>query len=407
MKLQDMGHRIWIIYSILNVFVTASSDSSVPVIGFNNIVNMTSCKSAVITWTYSPISAAAGSDSLSLAITSAAPFRNNKHIYVITPAPIQATLLKYSWQSVNVTQGWYALVATFPSAGFEGQSLPFYVQSGSCSKSKISPRAIAGVVAGAAAIFAGPGAEKTIAAPITLDVGSGHNAILPQSTNTPESIETPEQFEDTVQTSSILMPEATNEPTSRAQNYSMEETVLAFDMPIPDGVIETQEAMLLKAARLREESPAREDQTNEGFRAQNYNMEETVLAFDRPILDGVIEIQEAMLLKVARLREESRAREDQPNEGHMEALNNSTTPEEEEDVHLLLSSQPAPPGGPVSSAAISTESLTGDRDLEQMGTPELARQLRAMAERMALMEAQIRTHGISDERPPDYTAQLQ
>ncbi|KAJ7662985.1 hypothetical protein B0H17DRAFT_1211795 [Mycena rosella] len=108
-----------------------------------------------------------------------------------------------------------------------------------------------------------------------------------------------------------------------------------------------------------------------------------------------------MLDKLARMCESMRALE---REEHVHETAVAQGGEREgEEVHLLEAPSPdseaeaqvadAPPPRPgASSSGEPTD-----------GTADLAQQLRAMAERLALMEARMQTQDLLEERPPDYT----
>ncbi|KAJ7187688.1 hypothetical protein GGX14DRAFT_485334, partial [Mycena pura] len=87
---------------------------------------------------------------------------------------------------------------------------------------------------------------------------------------------------------------------------------------------------------------------------------DTVLAYGRPVAHGVVETQEAMLSKIAG--------------------GQSLTPR---------------PNGPGESQNVAGATA----DPVAMGT-----QMRAMAERMALMEMQLQMRSLADEQPPGYYA---
>jgi hypothetical protein len=135
---------------------------------------------------------------------------------------------------------------------------------------------------------------------------------------------------------------------------------------------------------------------------------DTVLAYDRPIAPAVVESQGAMFVKFARMQQEMRSRERQMSVGP-EKTSNVAGQTEEDDARLLLVSSAI---SQEDNGADFTESRPAEAEpsalnLEQMSPPDLVRQLRAMAERVAQMEACMQSHGISDEleRPPDYAAQ--
>jgi hypothetical protein len=107
-----------------------------------------------------------------------------------------------------------------------------------------------------------------------------------------------------------------------------------------------------------------------------------------------------MLTKLDRMRESLRVREGQEHRAGAVA--------EDETPRLLFVSA----GIPEATMSESTDIRNADAEpnilgvgVEEMSAPDLALQLRGMAERMTLIEARMQTQGISDERPPDYSAQ--
>jgi hypothetical protein len=123
---------------------------------------MTTCNSALITWTYSPVTTG---DPLELTLyitnvgvaqlsapaeTTTGTFSRNVARAVdrrdsltdqITPVPINPALRAFTWSSVNVTKGWYAIIGAIPSANFNQLSTSFYVENGadvSCLSSSSS-----------------------------------------------------------------------------------------------------------------------------------------------------------------------------------------------------------------------------------------------------------------------------
>ncbi|KAF7343218.1 hypothetical protein MVEN_01753100 [Mycena venus] len=125
---------------------SASPASITPVFSFNKITGMTTCVPATITWIYTPVTDPHAVD-LTLSITNvdvsqipstveSAPSPVNQSL---TSEPANAATGVYTWAQVNVTEGWYALVAAFPSQVSDPEkSLAFYVINGtdtSCLKS--------------------------------------------------------------------------------------------------------------------------------------------------------------------------------------------------------------------------------------------------------------------------------
>jgi len=131
----------------------ASSAIVTPGFQFDSISQMTTCKPAVISWLYSPVTV---DDPLELLLyitndnvaqppapssTATGIFttpdgrravrRDTAVVLEITPeGGIDPLLRTYTWPSVNVTAGWYELEATLPLPGFTEESLSFYVANG-------------------------------------------------------------------------------------------------------------------------------------------------------------------------------------------------------------------------------------------------------------------------------------
>ncbi|KAJ7931314.1 hypothetical protein B0H13DRAFT_1959882 [Mycena leptocephala] len=143
---------------------TASAVSALvtPALAFNKIPEMTTCSPALITWMYSPVTSDDPLE-LTLFITNAgvaqisapastatgtftpnvarAVERRDTVTYQITSVPINPASRMFIWSSVNVTEGWYAMIGTIPLANFNQQSTPFYVENGvdvSCISSSSS-----------------------------------------------------------------------------------------------------------------------------------------------------------------------------------------------------------------------------------------------------------------------------
>jgi len=117
-----------------------------PIFSFNNIPEMTTCNPATITWIYDSFTDLNVMD-LTLNITndlpeipglsttatwSSTPDTNSNLVnQSLTSGFIDPTAQTYTWASVNVTEGWYAIVATFASrAGTSEESVAFYIVNG-------------------------------------------------------------------------------------------------------------------------------------------------------------------------------------------------------------------------------------------------------------------------------------
>ncbi|KAJ6469393.1 hypothetical protein C8R45DRAFT_937803 [Mycena sanguinolenta] len=132
----------------------AESAIATPTMAFNSISNMVSCGPAVISWMYT---AAILPDPLEMTLsitnqdvdqlpapstTSTGTFNppgsrramNRRDVTITQPiaANISPELRLYTWDPVNVTSGWYQLIAALPLLpGFNQQSTVFFVAAGS------------------------------------------------------------------------------------------------------------------------------------------------------------------------------------------------------------------------------------------------------------------------------------
>ncbi|KAJ6469388.1 hypothetical protein C8R45DRAFT_430200 [Mycena sanguinolenta] len=132
----------------------AESPIATPTMAFNSISNMVSCGPAVISWMYT---AAILPDPLEMTLsitnqdvpqppapstTSTGLFNppgtrramNRRDVTITQPiaANISPELRLYNWDPVNVTSGWYQLIAALPLLpGFNQQSTAFFVAAGS------------------------------------------------------------------------------------------------------------------------------------------------------------------------------------------------------------------------------------------------------------------------------------
>ncbi|KIJ63039.1 hypothetical protein HYDPIDRAFT_29734 [Hydnomerulius pinastri MD-312] len=112
-----------------------ASPSSSPSFSFNQVQNMTTCTTGLITWNYSGQQA-----ELTLSVTDQVATtaryigrRQNTGGLPISQllTETNAQLGSYTWQSVNLTEGQYYIQAYMPSFAFSSSSLTFYITNGS------------------------------------------------------------------------------------------------------------------------------------------------------------------------------------------------------------------------------------------------------------------------------------
>ncbi|KAJ7362985.1 hypothetical protein DFH08DRAFT_841827 [Mycena albidolilacea] len=129
---------------------SAQSATVTPIFSFNKISEPTTCKPAVIPWSYSPITASDVFE-LTLFITNdgvaqpAPPLATTSGTFTLNPRamqrrdvttqqinsdPIDPLVRAFTWSAVNVTAGWYELTATLSLPGFLKKSLAFYIENG-------------------------------------------------------------------------------------------------------------------------------------------------------------------------------------------------------------------------------------------------------------------------------------
>ncbi|KAF8137823.1 hypothetical protein K438DRAFT_1947106 [Mycena galopus ATCC 62051] len=327
MRLGGLSLYIWL-HVVRAATAASSSDSAAPSattsFSFTSLPNMTTCEPAVISWQFS---SSIVPTSFSLAVwswSSATRVRN------FTTAVAPPT---FTWQAVDVPQALYQIVANWlqpndTTLSLHGSSEPiptsyataFFVSNGtntSCLDLAVSissaPKINHGTIAGVAI--------------------TGFFVVLGAIIF-------------------ILRRRSRAAPTAYPRRIS--------DSPMPTGQV--------TSARVLSGPP---------------NASETVIAFERPIAPAVVESQEAMFLKLARMREEMHIRERRES-GDEGALD---TPSHADAGANLL-----PSDGEISGL-----------EVDGMGSPsDFAQQFRAMAQRVALIEARMGTDGISDEQPPEY-----
>ncbi|KAJ7822164.1 hypothetical protein B0H14DRAFT_3732485 [Mycena olivaceomarginata] len=133
---------------------SAQSATATPTFSFNKISELTTCKPAGITWMYSPITV---DDALELTLfitndgveqpppvatttgtfntSSAARAVSQRDIaqpitQQITANPVDPLVRVFTWHSVNVSAGWYELIATLDLPNFSNISNTFFVKNG-------------------------------------------------------------------------------------------------------------------------------------------------------------------------------------------------------------------------------------------------------------------------------------
>ncbi|KAJ6550310.1 hypothetical protein B0H19DRAFT_1265148 [Mycena capillaripes] len=126
------------VYGYVPREVSTPTESALPptataMFSFNKISEMTTCTSTTITWIYVPITdAVSDAMDLTLTITNDLPGNNVPDLFQsLSDGSLDPRAGSYIWSSVNVTEGWYSLVANFtPGVAASEDSLPFYVVNG-------------------------------------------------------------------------------------------------------------------------------------------------------------------------------------------------------------------------------------------------------------------------------------
>ncbi|KAJ6587872.1 hypothetical protein B0H19DRAFT_1057175 [Mycena capillaripes] len=367
----------------------AASAIATPAFQFNKIPDMTTCKPTVVTWIYAPVtvddqlvltlaitnhdvpqsaplsgtSTGAPATHMGASCVSSLSGRDEAASHNITHSPLDPAFPSFTWQSVNVTEGWYAILATMNLPGFLSRSTSFFVENGtdtSCLRTESALRSSS----------TGGGASTTRI--------------------------------------------NTSKPTDLAPSLAGTNGGAIAGGVIGGIVVVLGAVVLIMHCRSRRVAASANTTSTTAHPAidrptsRSPRTTETALVLDRPIALAAIESQEAMFIKFARMQEEMRARERQASDENEETFNGLARTEQDNPRFLPVSSEVLQdvPHAVESGEPGPAESELLDLDLEQMSTPDLARQLRTMALRVALMEARMQSHGISDERPPDYSVQL-
>ncbi|KAJ6514772.1 hypothetical protein DFH09DRAFT_1288024 [Mycena vulgaris] len=361
----------------------SSSASATRGFGFNIISEMTTCTPAKITWVYSPLY----SINLAISITNAevsqpdpplnalisshmirawnrnSVSRRGVITQLIAAESLNPLARSYTWPSVNVSAGWYTLQASFDSA-LPIQSTPFYVVNGT-DISCIRTTAVS--VSTSAATSASSSARGPSA---TIGVAKVHGSKVNRG-----------EIAGGVAGGLFIL--VAMIVVIRCRYRTRTAPIIADIPPISPGA-RPAAAVMPAAVTL------------------SLDRGKTVLVWDRPIAPSVVESQEEMLEKLARMHESMRMLEREASDAAVHTRDELQDGGEEV-VHLLDESASDPASeAHVQAPSQPVASLSGDRG----NTPDIAQQLRAMAERLALMEAHLQTHGFSAERPPDYTVGL-
>ncbi|KAJ6589651.1 hypothetical protein B0H19DRAFT_1249182 [Mycena capillaripes] len=394
MKACGIAVLVWTLHVTGHVHRTVSSGAApaiiTPSFQLNRIPDITACTPAFITWIYVPASSSDLPD-LKLEVTNAGVAQlpappaimagsangdlSRRNLLLTRPlvTGVDPTLRIFTWPLVNVTEGWYEIIATIPLYSLVEASTSFFVRNGSDTS-----------------CFAPAFAQLSSSSPVPSRMPTG-------GTGTSASI-------STSRTSS-------GAPSNTSRGFKINPGAVAGGVVGGFFVIAAALFILCRRRRSRISHNVADisiRQATDSRVSIPPNPGAIVLALDRPIAPAVVESQEAMFLKLARMREGMRVRDDPRSSEEPEDTRDTTAATEEEDAHLL----------PVASSGTAPDPVAGSSDIqnvahpnadggeEMMSTPDLVRQLRAMAERMALVEARMQTHGISGERPPDYTVQL-
>ncbi|KAJ7472657.1 hypothetical protein FB451DRAFT_1558836 [Mycena latifolia] len=370
---------------------TQAISSAVSILfSFDKIANMTTCTSAAITWSYGSTVFVNANITLSITnigvaqlsppnTTTTGTFHTNSVrapenqnsvsrrdtlTQFVSPS-ISAVSRSYTWPLVDVPERWYVMRAAFDS-GTGIESEPFYVANGtdtSCIRSSFVSVSASGPTSASQTISSTPNTSGNSSAP---------------GTGSPTA------------SKGVPAPQVHGSKINRG----------AIAGGVAGGLIVILAAIVLFRRRSRATSTPTNIPAPSPTPMPPVTLSpatgQTVLAFDRPIAPGVVESQEAMLDKLARMREPMRVLDRERSEA---AVDTHDEARGEEEARLLVTSAPDP-GRVADAPAQPGASSSGDRaaDLEQ--------QLQVMAERLALMEAHMQTHGLSEdsERPPDYAA---
>lgn len=106
---------------------------------FTNIGNATTCHNMTFTWSYS----GGATVPLTLSVSGGPPTANHaassvnssntappKNLLRTLATNVSSDSHLYTWQSVDVKEGWYLIQAAAQSSGFSAQSASFFVQNG-------------------------------------------------------------------------------------------------------------------------------------------------------------------------------------------------------------------------------------------------------------------------------------
>ncbi|KAJ7907029.1 hypothetical protein B0H13DRAFT_2019530 [Mycena leptocephala] len=220
---------------------------------------------------------------------------------LINQSPVGVALRMWTWPAVNVTEGWYAMLAQFPSTNTFVQSSPFPVGNGSdtsCLRSASVPSV------SSVSSTSTTGTSSSVSG--SSSVKSGVASIPSRSTSTTGT-------SSSVSGSSSVKSGATSDP-SRRSNINRG----AIAGGAIGGLLIAIAALILVFRRFRDiPTPIPPTPFTLAKQATDVPVSrppttgKSVLVLDRPIAPAGVESQDAMLTKLDRMRESLRVREGQ------------------------------------------------------------------------------------------------
>ncbi|KAF8137843.1 hypothetical protein K438DRAFT_1786316 [Mycena galopus ATCC 62051] len=347
MRLSVLSFCIWL-HVVTAATAASSSDGGAPPaptfsFSFTTVPNMTTCEPAVLSWQYSPRASVVP---MSFLLQVAELPGLGPAIRNLTTAAAPPT---FTWQPVNVPQGMYVFLATLDGTGYFPGG--FFVSNGSNTSCLDSAVLISSSAAST---------TKTTQTSTSNHSTASASGVVPSSSG-----------------------------GSKINHGAIAGIAIAGFFVVLGAMIfilrrhRSRATRAIPAPDLRHISPM---PTGEVTSTQVLSgpPNASKMALERPIAPAVVESQEAMFLKLARMREEMRIRERRES-GDEGALD---TPGRADTGASFL-----PPDSEIG----------GGLEVNGMGPPsDFAQQFHAMAQRVAVMEATMRTHGISNEQPPEY-----
>ncbi|KAF8146228.1 hypothetical protein K438DRAFT_1781200 [Mycena galopus ATCC 62051] len=342
MRLSVLSLCIWL-HVVTAATAASSSHAGAPPaptfsFSFTTVPNMTTCEPAVLSWQYS-----SNVVPMSFLLQVAELPGPGPAIRNLTTAAAPPT---FTWQPVNVPQGMYVFLATLDGTGYFPGG--FFVSNGSNTSCLDSAVSISSSAAST---------TKTTQTSTSNHSTASASGIVPSSSGGSKinhgaiaGVAIAGFFVVLGAIIFILRRRSRATPAAYPQRIS--------ESPTPTGQVASTQVL--------SGSPPN-----------------ATIALERPIAPAIVESQEAMFLKLARMREEMRIRERR----------------ESEDEGALDTPGRADAG----ASLLPSDGEISGLEVDGMGPPgDFAQQFRAMAQRVALIEARMGTDGISDEQPPEY-----